>query len=466
MRPIAAPTGDPCAPLAVYPEAELFVRATLEYALSRAPGIAPLHDRLLTSCAVRLRDIVDHIAVLEGERSHEAAGWRPDGPNVWSHPSRLFPRIVARGESGIAFRVERLERLLKALEIEAQIAGASDSPLRRARLFTGDRFALDALERNGSMDFDVPSMGARRLRRAAIHQQIFRTRRRHFRSVENGYSHTERLVEAAVADLGPLWACHLFMRAEREYWLSRCESGVLQKRRQDRAGVGWCTLDHIVYCSSREHFHSGAAILQKLGYTPRHIVQLDRQAGWGSLVFEHVSALQPAVLVDLDLAGEADLTSAPLAPLTWHGRPGLWCAMHGESLLEGGASRLAARYDLSVLKHLVRRDGVELAYPFLQPPQLRQCITPGQLQAVNPARIDVLERGGYLTRKDAETLRRNGAIATCLQGMERGDGFTGFVAPDFADEAFGGREPSRRGLERERSPSGRRTPVRLKRRRT
>jgi hypothetical protein len=70
----------------------------LHEALSRTTNLESIQERLRTSCAVRLRDMIDHIAVPFGERAHVAAGWKPDGHGVWSHASGFLPRIVERAE--------------------------------------------------------------------------------------------------------------------------------------------------------------------------------------------------------------------------------------------------------------------------------------------------------------------------------------------------------------------------------
>jgi hypothetical protein len=450
----------------VLPQADEFVATFLAEALSCLPQLEALRDRLRTACAIRLPDIIDHIAVRVGDRAQEVAGWRQAGRRLWAPPGTGHPPIVEETAPGIVLRVERLERILSALDIEAPIVGARFAPLRRVRLASTDSFWLDAIERNGWSDFDAPAAGPRKLRRAVVHQQIFRTRRRHFRGPEAAFQHTERLVEAAVADLGPLWACDLFLRAEREYWLSRCEAGVFQNRRQDRAGVGWCTIDHYVYCSSRAHFHAAISLFRKLGYQTDEIIRSDRQDECAIQVLRHASAAQPPVLIEVDLSSQAELLDAPpLPPLTWHAHAGLWCAMHGESLFEGGPSRLAARLDLDALTPLFHRDGVAFASPFPDAPELRQRLSFGQLQAVSPVRIDALERGGYLARSRAEALLTNGAVATHLQAVERAGFFDGFLAPDYADQAFGNALAKRPVGARPGGIMGRRPPVRMKRRR-
>lgn len=444
-------------------EAQSFLQSAVDAALAAAPPLAAFAERLLNTCAIRLSDSLDYLGVPRGETAHARLGWTRVAPGLWRNGG--LPAVVERGAPGVAFRVERLERLLPALGLDAPIEGAVGAPLRRVKLAPcGDGSTIEFVERNGSVEYSdsATAVGARKLRRALIHQQIFRTRRRHFRAIENAYHFTERLVDAAVADLGPAWACSLFLRAEREYWLSRCEAGMHQKRRQDRAGVGWCTLDHIVYSSSREHFHRTLGVFQRLGYQPSQLIRNARQPGLGAQVLEHHSCAHPPILIELDLTGEPDPCAAPMAPLTWHGRAGLWCALHGEALLEGGAARFAARYDLNVLQDLARRDGVDLAAAFADTPTLRQRVTHGQLQAVSPARIDVLERDGHLARSDAETLRLNGAVATHLQAVERTMGHAGFVAPDITHPAFGG-DPAPNDLP---GPFARRTPMRTKRRRT
>jgi hypothetical protein len=56
-------------------------------------------------------------------------------------------------------------------------------------------------------------------------------------------------------------------------------------------------------------------------------------------------------------------------------------------------------------------------------------------------------------------------VATHLQGVERRGGFVGFALPDYTHDVFGDSDAHGGSSQRKRPP-GRRTPMRLKRRRS
>ena len=133
------------------------------------------------------------------------------------------------------------------------------APFRRVLFAETDGVAFEAIERRGSTGYQPDDPPAATLRAAQLHLQYFRTRRRSFDDIEAAFDATDALVERAVADLGPNWACWLWLRAEREYWESRNLAGRIQKARQDLHGIGWSNQDHHTYDSSREWFQIGRA---------------------------------------------------------------------------------------------------------------------------------------------------------------------------------------------------------------
>ena len=59
-----------------------------------------------------------------------------------------------------------------------------------------------------------------------------------------------------------------------------------------------------------------------------------------------------AVFADVDLSPdevEGDFAHRPLAPRTELGTVGLWCALHGESMLGAGLHHLAGRFDFDAV---------------------------------------------------------------------------------------------------------------------
>jgi hypothetical protein len=406
-------------------KAAAYVASTLADALLRTPDAQRFQERLLNLCSVRLIDILDHLVQPGDDDAFVEAGWLAVAPGLWRHPSGAFPDIIAAGAPGVAFRVECIDAFLKATGIVAAVEGARHGQFRHAKVFASAAAGFTAVERHGWSGYDQPGGGERKRRRARLHQQIFRSRRRQFRDAEGGFAHVERLVDAAVADLGAAWACDLFMRAEREFWASRCDAGQVQSRRQVHAGVGWSNFDHGACYSSREHVHTAARILGKLGCRDAKLFVGDD--GVGAMTFRMSEG--PAMLLEADLAAHEDAFDdrcQSLSPLTWHRRAGLWCALHGESLLEGGFARVAGRYDQALLRRRLAHDGIETISMATRDARLRQELAPGGLRAVNPIRVTHLQRAGYLSRARSDDLRLSGAVATHLQSVQRTAGCQAF----------------------------------------
>ena len=217
------------------PPAAVLVAQLLDDAVSRVPAAAALRARLLDHVGVRLIDILDHFRVdaATAQRFRDA-GWIADGANsgVWRNPTGLFPAIVEDVGVTVAFKVEYAHEFVLAQQISAAIDGALHAPFRRVRFAEGGDVRFEAIERRGSTGFepDDPSRGVRRASR--LHLQAFRSRRRAFDRVDQGYDYTNTLVAQAVSDVGKDWACWLWLRAEREYWELRNHAGRVQKARQ------------------------------------------------------------------------------------------------------------------------------------------------------------------------------------------------------------------------------------------
>lgn len=403
-------------------EADRLVQAIVDEALARAPTVARYAEKLRSEAAIRLVDTIDHLAVGYDDPAPARAGWALDGVRAWRHPAGR-PLIVERPFAGVAFRVERLERLAECLGIDAPIEGAQAAPFRRLQLPAEDHFTLAFIERNGAVAPGAAAAASvRRVRRALIHRQAFRTRRRCFRSAEHGLSHTERLVDAAVADLGAAWTSHLFFNAEREYWLSHCEAGARQKIRQDRVGAGWCTIEHLAYQASRPLVHRTLAVFGKLGFRSAQQMRVERTRRPGAaVVLRPTTGAQPFVVIEVDAVSDEDLMGgAPLAPLTWHGDAGLSCALHGEPLLDGGPARVALSCDVAAFAALERADGVAFVLAGEEGSACGSSVD--SPRPVNPTRVEVLERDGYVTRREAERLRLFGAPPAQLLAIERAPG--------------------------------------------
>ena len=414
------------------PDAEALVARLLDGALAACPAAARYGAALRASTGVRLRDLLDHLAVDAAVLAEaEALGWQRSG-DVWRNRSGCFPPLLA-GDTAtrIGFRVESVERFLAANRLDAATEGQPFGPLRMATVFAGGGTAFVAVERSGATGFAVEAVPDAAIRAARLHLQTFRTRRRRFDSVEGGLAHTEALVDAAVADLGQHRACDLWLKAEREYWMTRCPAGARQKARQDALGIGWANIDHDTYDGSRQHFAGTIRILEKLGYQLREMLYAGALAGWGSQILEQ-PAIGSTIFADVDLSPEeidVDFAHAALPALDKHRRAGIISVMHGESILEGGLNHVAGMYDNAALRAVLAAEGQGVMAPFSDFPFLFQQLTDGDWAAVEPARVDALEAGGHLTAAEAEDFRLNGAIAAHLENLERNDGYKGFNMP-------------------------------------
>lgn len=416
-----------------HPQAEALVSDVLRSALQDCSAAQKFATQLLETAGVRLQDILDHFVFADAElrANLERNGWREIASGVLRHPAALLPDFVQGDGLELAFRVELLEDFLAVYPSSAAVEGPQYGPYRRVRAFEGTRTVWWAIERNGHVTYEMPSVPAERVRTARLHLQTFRSRRRQFDSVPEGLAYTEKLVDRAVEDLGQHWACDLFLRAEREYWMQRCDAARLQYARQRAAGIGWVNIDHHTYDSSREHFAPTIRILEKLGYVCRELFYAGAQAGWGSQILEQ-PVLRSTIFADIDLAPEEldfDFAHLPLEPLPKLRRAGIWCRMHGESMLEAGLNHVAGLYDQVTLRKQLAERGVRMMAPFSDFPELYQELTEGQWWPVDPARVDELERGGHLTREEAEDFRLRGAIASHLENIERNQGYKGFNQP-------------------------------------
>ena len=418
------------------PEAVALVAATLNDALAAVPDARSLADRLRDDIGVRLIDILDYISLPEGSdvSAFLDTGWAPDAsdPTVLRNDTGLFPVVLVSGQGLVmGFKVEYVHEFGAAQGLSAPVEGAMHAPFRRMRYAYANGVFFDAVERRGSRGFEPDNPSAATLRAAQLHLQTFRTRRRSFDSIGAGYDAIDAMVAAAVADLGQDWACWLWLRAEREYWESRNSAGRLQKARQDVHGIGWANQDHHTYDSSREWFHRCVGVLEALGFECRELFYAGDAAGWGSQILEQ-PAIGSVIFADIDLAPDEldiDFAHMELEPLPFLRRAGLWCGLHGESMFESGINHLECMYDHTIMSRQLEAQGVRFMAPFSDFPHLYQALTEGEWWPVDPARVDALERAGYISAEQAEDFRLHGSIGSHLENLERNDGFKGFNQP-------------------------------------
>ena len=424
------------------PQAEGMVRELLGQFLARHSMAATLSQRMRDESGTRFVDWLDHLALpipAELAQRLQTAGFvLRDAAFV--HEGGVFPRIVARNQPGISagIKVESVADFLSVGQIipAKQIDGAPLAPLRRALISVEKEAELWIIERHGYRGFDSPAWSSQQTVSVLKHQEAFRCRPRRFDDEAQGFAIAGKLIDAAVADLGAGYAADLFFAAEREYWQRRNRAARVQKARQDRLGLGWANHDHHTYRSSRQHFSAMIALFEKLGLVCRERFYAGADAGWGAQVMEHPQA-GIIVFADVDLSPDelrGDFAHEGLPSRKELGTVGLWCALHGEAILQAGMHHLECQFDFEALKkQLESEEGVKVMKPFTDFPYLRQAFTEGEIWPVEGGRIVRLLDAGSITPAQADQFRRDGALGSHLENLERNEGFKGFNQKGVSD---------------------------------
>lgn len=446
------------------PGAEALIHGWVQAFVEALPPAQALARRMAGETGTRFLDWVDTIVLAGGDTGAgagagaaalAAAGFVVDAddarPRVWRHPGGLFPRVVEQADADapmqVWIRCDAVDDFRAAHSLAGHAEGLPWASLRRVLYAREAGAALWAVERHGYAGVapDASGVGVARAAEAVAWLERFRDRARD--TDEDGFARAHALVDEAIARVGVDVACDLFFEAERALWAQRCQAARAQKARQDRLGLGWGNHDHHTYRSSRRYFGRLIGVLEKLGFVLRERFYAGREAGWGAQVLEQPQA-GIAVFADVDLSPDevlGDFAHEPLAERDTLGTVGLWCALHGDSFLQAGMHHLACRADFDALRGQLRAEaGIASMKPFTDLPHLEQCFTEGERWPVATARIDALARAGRIDDVAAERFRREGAIGSHLEIVERNAGFKGFNQTGIS-EIIAATDPRRHG---------------------
>jgi hypothetical protein len=419
-----------------YPDAADWIDARLEAFCREQPVLSQWRDQLGQKTGTRLLDWVDHLRVHPEQETRsqlEAVGYHPDGewPSLYRlDGSTLPPVMLTSGKNrsqGVALRVEQLEAFALANALPVTIEGDPLAGYRQCCVLE-DHIGLWAVERRSSGQWNSSSVSSDHLSRIVAALELWQTRPRGGQDeaalMEDALHRTETLVRS----IGQQAATHVVMDSERQYWQSHNWAGQIQKARQDRLGLGWANFDHHTFRSSRRHFVQLVRLFEHLGFVCREKFYAGEEAGWGAQVVENTTTGH-ALFLDLDLAPEEvdiDFAHQPLSEPDELGTVGLWCALHGDSILSGGLHHLAARFDFEPVKEDLATLGIEMMPPFSSFDYLKQAFTRGELRSVDPQRLTRLVSAGRLDSKAADRFEREGVLASHLEDIERNQGFKGF----------------------------------------
>lgn len=420
------------------PQAEAFLREHVDAFVAALPAAAEMARRMHDETGTRFHDWIDTLMLPSSPAIRErlkSVGYQPErewenGVAGYIHPGGVFPRVGLHHPMSVVvmIKVERVEDFAKAWNLPSMsIKGAPFATLREIRVAATPQAELWAVERHGRRTYSVEREKDGSARSHAL--QTFRHRRRDFDTDDHGFAHTSKLVDDAIREIGVDAACDAFFAAEREYWQSRNNAARVQKQRQDRLGLGWANHDHHTYRCSRENFAKLIPIQEKLGLVARERFYAGMEAGWGAQVMEQAET-GIVTFNDVDLSPEElvqDFAHEPLTPRDKLGTVGLWCALHGDSMLQAGMHHLEAQFDFESLRQQLEAEAnVKTMKPFTDFPHLRQAFTEGERWKVDPERIDHLLKDARITSEQAEKFRTEGAIGSHLENLERNAGFKGF----------------------------------------
>jgi len=421
------------------PEAFAILDQIVSRFLDRCAAAGDLARRLRRETGTRFFDWIDFIEVPdEGtlRKRLSTTGFVPTDiaaeGSAFHHPGALFPTVLLSGAGihRVGLKVDSVSDFLAAHNItnDHKILGEPYATMRRVLAFSGDGAELWVVERHGSHDLAPAPVDADHCMRSLHHFECLRRRKRDWENEDDGWKRLSDLLDASIADLGKDATADLFFRAERDYWQRRNRAGRMQKARQDVLGLGWGNHDHHTFRCSRERFHQVVGTLEKVGFFCRERFYAGHEAGWGAQVME-----QPhcglVVFADVDLSPEevsGDFAHSGLTPRDFLGTVGIWCGLHGDSMMLAGMHHLEAQFDFDLLRDQLSTIGIETMDPFTDMPFLRQAFTEGERWKVPEKRVNKLLAEKLITPAQANQFLMQGAIGSHLENLQREYGYKGF----------------------------------------
>ena len=414
------------------PEAE----AIIDRAIIRGfknPDVAELDQRMRREASTRLFDWLDHVVVpIEEDRAVQESGFElmhaTPNAKVYRHTGAQFPLVIVTDgdQTGVAVSVDSISDYLLAHGHHVLIEGSPFSPYRRALVSSKNGVDFWVVERR-SLDYIEPTYynGDYLINYFEAYEK-WSTRPRKLE--KEGILIAQQIAQNMVERLGEAVSASIVCEIERKYWQSRNRAGQTQKGRQDRLGLGWANHDHHTFRSSRANFKELIRLFEILGFHVRERFYAGEEAGWGAQVLEHRS-IRLVLFCDVDLAPDEimiDFAHQPVPDRAHLGTIGLWCALHGDSILQSGMHHLEAQFEFDQLKKDLKALDVDMMNPFSDFSYLKQAFTQGETWTIEPTRLDKLVQEGKITPAEREKFLHEGAVGSHLENLQRREGYKGF----------------------------------------
>jgi hypothetical protein len=425
-------------------DAERFVLDRVEAFVARNTFAASLTERMRTETGTLLIDWVDYLVLsVDAEEALRKVGFTDDPlgempvntqKTLW-HPEAMLPRVIldstlvaARHPQALAIHVGSLSDFMAVHQITGEPEGEPLTRFRRTTVSVQNGVRFEAVERRGYRGYVPAKAKVGQVEAILKAHELWKTRQRIFADDADGFRQTHALLDRVIALVGRDLACHIVFAEERVYWERRNRAAQIQKRRQDKLGLGWANHDHHTFRCSRTHFVDLMRALDKLGFERRERYYAGAQAGWGAQISEQpVEGIVTFCDVDLEPEETEIDFSRNVLPLPRKlGTIGLWVGLHGESCLDAGMHHLECRFDHELLREQLAVEGVGTMKPFSDFPFLKQAFTEGERWPVRPNRAERLLRAGLIDEKQFKQFVREGAVGSHLENLQRRGGFKGF----------------------------------------
>lgn len=421
-----------------YPNAEVFISSLLDRAIQANPAIALLAHDLEKHTSTRLFDWVDHIGVNKTDELHplKDCGFISEiitpTYEVFHHPGAQLPRLVVYNQNKksmeIAISVDSIADFLMVRGLSATIKGSFFGGYRHCCVSTLNKASLLIIERRGTRTLEPTNEDQNFLKEYFIAKEKWKSRPRDLLDEDEAILKALSLTKEIVATLGVDPAACLILECEREYWQARNTAAQVQKNRQDRLGMGWANHDHHTFRSSRRHFVHLVRLFETLGFYCRERFYAGKEAGWGAQVMENPHC-RLVLFLDVDLHEDdlvIDFAHQPLPELDSLGTIGLWCALHGDSILKAGMHHLEAQFLFEELIKDLSTLGVSMMSPFSSFPYLKQAFTHGEIWPVESFKVEALLNSKKITQEEAHKFLAYGAVGSHLENLQRREGYKGF----------------------------------------
>lgn len=418
-----------------HPKAEELAMSLLDKAKAKNSLLQELESDMHALTSTRLFDWVDHISAQDSpdlKQSLLDCGYEEEGRFSrlvsYRHFGAQLPTIVLGSEEGVAVTVDHISDFLMVRGLNRSIHGSLLSPYRRCLVHEekGSRFWV--VERRGTRTMETSSPSPDYLADYLTAKELWKTRPRESLDIPKEMEEAHKIAADMVAMIGRDLAASIVCEVERDYWQARNTAGHVQKGRQDRLGLGWSNHDHHTFRSSREGFMPLVQLFETLGFSCRERFYAGEDAGWGAQVMENGNA-GLVLFLDVDLSPEEvaiDFTMGELPKEKELGTIGLWCALHGDSILKGGMHHLELQFNFDDLQKDLDQLGVGMMAPFSHFDYLKQAFTKGEVWRVDDFRIQSLLDEGTISSEQAESFRKNGAVGSHMENLQRRAGYKGF----------------------------------------